>query len=165
MNLANIITISRIALIPPLLLLLFLEQRYATLGVFLVILAGDLIDGAVARWQRGVTKLGKVLDPVADKLLFASLMISLAFMGKINWLAPGLLAIQQIGLLTGAVYIYTKGKVLGARPLGKASAAIISLGLALALVDWKFHQEMIYLGIALSYIAGIDYLIVAMKFD
>lgn len=159
MTLANIITLARLALIPVLLILLLRGGELAAFALFLVFSVGDLVDGALARARREITEVGKLLDPLADKLLAAGLLASFAALGRISWLAFALLGFQQLGLLGGTVLLAHRGDELpGAKSLGKAAAAMLSLGLALAFFVAPGYWEIIYLGILLSYLAGIGYL-------
>ncbi|MFQ6033432.1 MAG: CDP-alcohol phosphatidyltransferase family protein [Candidatus Bipolaricaulia bacterium] len=163
MTLANIITSARLALIPVIIALLLGGATAAAFALFLLFLIGDLADGVIARARREVTETGKLLDPLADKLLSAGLLATFAALGKISWLAFALLVLQQFGLLGGTVLLARRGALPGAKVLGKAAAAVISLGLALAIFAVPGYSPVIYLGIALSYLAGIDYLRLARR--
>ena len=158
MTLANIITSARLALIPAILTLLLVGDTTAAFALFLISLISDLADGALARARREITEIGKLLDPLADKLLTAGLLAAFATLERISWLAFALLAVQQLGLLSGTLLLARRGALPGAKVLGKAAAAVISLALALAFFAVPGYWEIIYLGIALSYLAGIDYL-------
>lgn len=158
-TLANIITTARLALIPVIIALLLGSATMAAFALFLLFLIGDLADGALARARREITPLGKLLDPLADKLLAAGLLAAFAVIGRVSWLAFVLLAIQQLGLLSGTALLARHGSGLpGARALGKAAAAALSLGLVLAFFTVPSHWAIIYVGIFLSYLAAIDYL-------
>jgi CDP-diacylglycerol--glycerol-3-phosphate 3-phosphatidyltransferase len=92
-NLANLITIVRILLIPVFLVLLFsgIPEPYgdiAAAAVFILAAATDKLDGYVARRNKQVTTLGQFLDPLADKLLIAAALIALVSQGRVAaWLA------------------------------------------------------------------------------
>ena len=92
-NLANVITISRILLIPVFLVLLLsgIPQPYgdiAAAAVFILAAATDKLDGYVARRNKQITTLGQFLDPLADKLLIAAALIALVSQGRIAaWVA------------------------------------------------------------------------------
>jgi CDP-diacylglycerol---glycerol-3-phosphate 3-phosphatidyltransferase len=92
-NLANIITISRILLIPVFLVLLLsgIPEPYgdiAAAAVFILAAATDKLDGYVARRNKQITTLGQFLDPLADKLLIAAALIALVSQGRIAaWVA------------------------------------------------------------------------------
>ncbi|MFQ6089821.1 MAG: CDP-alcohol phosphatidyltransferase family protein, partial [Candidatus Bipolaricaulia bacterium] len=81
MTLANIITSARLALIPVIIALLLGGATAAAFALFLLFLIGDLADGALARARREVTETGKLLDPLADKLLSAGLLATFAALG------------------------------------------------------------------------------------
>jgi len=92
-NLANIITIARILLIPVFLVLLLsgIPEPYgdiAAAAVFILAAATDKLDGYVARRNEQITTLGQFLDPLADKLLIAAALIALVSQGRVAaWLA------------------------------------------------------------------------------
>lgn len=92
-NLANVITISRILLIPVFLVLLLsgIPEPYgdiAAAAVFILAAATDKLDGYVARRSKQITTLGQFLDPLADKLLIAAALIALVSQGRIAaWVA------------------------------------------------------------------------------
>jgi CDP-diacylglycerol--glycerol-3-phosphate 3-phosphatidyltransferase len=92
-NLANIITIARILLIPVFLVLLFsgMPEPYgdiAAAAVFILAAATDKLDGYVARRNKQITTLGQFLDPLADKLLIAAALIALVSQDRVAaWFA------------------------------------------------------------------------------
>lgn len=92
-NLANVITMSRILLIPVFLVLLLsgIPEPYgdiAAAAVFILAAATDKLDGYVARRSKQITTLGQFLDPLADKLLIAAALIALVSQGRIAaWVA------------------------------------------------------------------------------
>ena len=92
-NLANIITIARILLIPVFLVLLLsgIPEPYGDIAaavVFILAAATDKLDGYVARRNAQITTLGQFLDPLADKLLIAAALIALVSQGRVAaWLA------------------------------------------------------------------------------
>ncbi len=162
---ANFITLFRLAMIPLVVALLFSGYRYASFGMLLLVLLGDLADGVIARVRKEVTDLGKVLDPIADKLLFASLFFSFAFLGDISWVAFWLLGAQQLAFLIGTLWFYRSAmrKVPPARLMGKAASSVISIGVVLTFFKPPLYQEIIYAGIVLSYLASVDYLMIALR--
>ncbi|MCL2469044.1 MAG: CDP-diacylglycerol--glycerol-3-phosphate 3-phosphatidyltransferase [Alphaproteobacteria bacterium] len=105
-TLANKLTLSRIFVIPVILLLLALPFGWAAwLALFLFGLAGvtDWLDGYMARRENQVSQIGKFLDPIADKLLVASVILLLAFNGKIDGFAiiPALIILLREVAVSG----------------------------------------------------------------
>ena len=169
MSLANKITLARGALIPLVLLFLFLDQRYIALGLFLLVNLGDVLDGMAARLRGEVSPLGKALDPAVDKLLYFSLLLSLTVLGEIPLLALVLFSVPQLGLGIGALVLRIRaGTVQGARAPGKLCAALMVVAvvfLLLPLGEWTtpYRLAVLYLAIALSYLAALDYLRAALR--
>ncbi len=161
LTLASGITLARAALLPPMLyLLLGTAWREVAFGLLLAILAGDLLDGLLARLRREETELGRCLDPVVDKVVFLSVFAALALRGELSWAALGLLlAIQGAILLGGLLWLRALGRAPTPRPLGKAASFVISLGLIAAFAQVPRAEWVVYGGIALSYGAGLDYLL------
>ena len=103
MNLANKITIFRILLIPLFIACILYYGphreylRFYAFGIFILATISDAVDGAIARFCNQVTELGRVLDPIADKLLIISAFISLAMIKVV----PEDLRIPAWAVLTG----------------------------------------------------------------
>lgn len=172
MTWANGVTLIRLALIPFVVLLFLKGPSWLFFLLLALVLLSDLVDGALARWQGQITDLGKALDPLVDKMLFASLFVVLAFEGKLWWGLVILLAIPQFALLAGGLVLYQGWRmVVAARWSGKLATVVLSLGLFLLLLraklSWEIPYEieikLIYAGILLSYVSGVDYLLNAMR--
>jgi len=160
MTLANLVTLLRLALVPLILALVLWDMRWPAFALFALALLGDVVDGALARVRHEVTDLGKLLDPLADKLLSAGLLAAFAAIGRLSWLAFALLGFQQLALLAGAISLARRGRrLIGARSLGKAAAALLALGLTLTFFAVPGYWAVVYLSIALAYAAGVDYLL------
>ena len=85
MNLPNALTLARIALTPPVALLPFVDSAAARIAAFLLfVVAGltDYLDGRLARSRRDETDLGKILDPLADKLLLVGTLVPMYLLGR-----------------------------------------------------------------------------------
>lgn len=182
MNLANKITLARIFLVPIIIILLLINvnlkpltfanfeitwnQILATL-IFIVAASTDALDGYIARKNKIVTNMGKLLDPLADKLLVASVLISLVEMGRLDaWIAIVIISrefavtgLRQIALLEGAV--------LAASPWGKWKTAVqITMIIALllnnfpfAFIDFRFDLISSWVAALITVYSGIDYFV------
>jgi cardiolipin synthase len=105
-HLPNLITLSRVALVPVLILLLH-ERRYgAALAVFVVAGVSDALDGFLAKRWQVQSQFGAVLDPVADKLLLVTAYVMLTFSGHLPfWLT--LTVVSRDVLIVGGYLLYT----------------------------------------------------------
>ena len=126
MNIPNILSLLRIALVPAFLALYTHGRVLQAMAVLLLSAATDVLDGAIARRYDMVTDLGKVLDPVADKLIQAAMMLCVAARTPSAWLLLGLHALREGCLsLVGLHVLRVTGRVYGARWYGKACTAAI----------------------------------------
>jgi cardiolipin synthase len=106
-NLANALTALRLLLAPVFLVLYLQGDRVRALAAFAAAAATDLLDGLVARALRQHTRLGAVLDPVADKLLAACALFALAASGQLPLWLPLLVVVRDGVQLLGAAVLRT----------------------------------------------------------
>ncbi len=156
MNLPNLLTLSRIFLIPLLVVVLLtkfegrqiLGVRKELVGAAIFGLASltDWLDGYLARRRKQVTPLGQLIDPIADKLLISAALISLVQMG----LAPAWMVAVIIGrefAVTGLRSLaYTRGVVMPARPLGKVKMVAQVVAILLLILGRDHLQGFVVLG-------------------
>jgi Phosphatidylglycerophosphate synthase len=100
-NVANILTIVRIVLVPVFIGFLLAggtAWRLAALGTFCVASLTDLLDGRLARSRGLVTDFGKIADPVADKALTGAALICLSALGELPWWVTGVIMFRELGV-------------------------------------------------------------------
>lgn len=154
-TLPNIITLCRIALTPVIALLPFIngyEPKLIAFVVFLVAAVSDVIDGRLARERDEITDLGKLLDPIADKLLLVAALIPIYWITRypmrqyeIPWwgnlpLIVLLLLLGREAVMTGfRQYAKSRGVVIAAMGPGKLKTVVqnIFLGATIAWFAWK----------------------------
>ncbi len=126
MNIPNLISAGRIFLVPVFVSYYLDGKVTAAMGVILLAAASDVLDGAIARRFNMVTKLGKVLDPVADKLMQAAMMLCAALKTPEVWLLLGLHILREVVLsLTGLHVMLVTGQVHSAKWYGKLCTVLI----------------------------------------
>lgn len=161
-TLPNLLSLFRIAIIPVLVYLLtFTDRRSALLAAFLFFIASltDYLDGYLARRHRTVSNLGKILDPLADKLMIVATLIMLAAMDRPGepavpaWLVVIVVAREtSVTVLRGIAL--TEGIVMEAEDLGKYKFILQAFGVFALLVHYR------YFGIDF-YVAGVYFLVLA----
>jgi cardiolipin synthase len=132
----NVISFSRIALIPAFVVLI-VDRDTTRLGVLLLVLvmATDWVDGAIARATGQVSDLGKVLDPVADRLAIAAGLIALVARDAFPlWAALLILVRDALVLIAGLVLLVARRARIEVRTLGKM--ATFALMAAIGLIAW-----------------------------
>jgi len=170
MNLANKLTVLRIALIPLFLAFVLSGLPYSDFvaeAIFLTAAVTDALDGYVARKRKEITNLGKLLDPLADKLLVAAAIICLVEIGRIStWVA--VVIIGREFLVTGLRGVAaTEGIVIAASKAAKFKTVIQIAALAMLIVDdfligllgFSPGVWILYLAVALTVYSGIDYVV------
>jgi cardiolipin synthase len=165
LTIANAISLLRIALVP-VFALLIVDRDTTAVGftVFAVVLATDWLDGIVARGMGQVSEVGKVLDPVADRIAIAAGLVALVARGAFPlWAALPIILRDALVLVAGILLLARSGKRIEVRYIGKV--ATFSLMAAIGAVAWG------NLGYALApaflvcgwvlYVAGIVEMVVA----
>jgi CDP-diacylglycerol--glycerol-3-phosphate 3-phosphatidyltransferase len=164
-NLPNALSLVRIFLVPVLVVFLIVVPAPFNLtaaAVFLAAAFTDWLDGRIARRTRQVTALGKLLDPIADKLLISASLISLVQVGR----APAWMVVLIVGrdlAMTGLRAIAAaQGVVIQASDFGKATMTAQVIAVALLILSWPawsvpLGQAVLLLAALLSMVSGILY--------
>lgn len=168
MNLPNRITLSRIVLVPVFLLILSIKIKYGQFlaaAVFILAASTDGLDGYLARKRKEVTKLGKFMDPLADKLLVSAALISLVELRQISaWVA--FIIIGREFAVTGLrAIVAAEGVVISASKLGKAKTVSQIVAIVLLFIHdfpfdmWTIPLGKIAMGVAVFFTiwSGLDY--------
>jgi CDP-diacylglycerol--glycerol-3-phosphate 3-phosphatidyltransferase len=169
-NLPNLITLFRIAAIPFVVLFMFFPGPLASFLAALFFSAAsltDLLDGYIARQQNSETPVGKLLDPLADKLLINSAFIMLIPLGRV----PAWMVVLIVGrevAVTGLRGIASlEGSAIGASIWGKVkmifqTIALIGLILHYEYLGINFHSLgmlILWIALAITIWSGVDYFI------
>lgn len=185
LNLPNILTLARIVVIPFVCVMMLENTRAAAfIATFLYGLAAitDLVDGYLARSRKQITIIGKFLDPLADKLIVLSILLTLLAMKRIDlWIVAIILA-REITITGLRAIASSEGLVIDARSLGKFKTAFQMTGLVGLIThypyiinfgfyinEFNFHvmgMYFLYLSLAFSLFSAADYFrgfIVEMK--
>lgn len=136
LTLPNALSFLRIALIP-VFAVLIVRRNTTTAGILLfsAVAATDWVDGWVARRTSRVTELGRILDPVADRLAIAAFLVALVARGAFPvWAASLVLARDAAVLLVGAFVLVRWSVRIDVRPIGKA--ATLTLMVAVPAIAW-----------------------------
>lgn len=148
MTIPNILTFARVALIPLLLVLLFLDgdtMRWWALALYLTLAVTDYLDGYLARVLNQQSELGALIDPIADKILVAALIVALVGSGDIaRWdIAAAILVLSREFLVSGL----------------REFLAGINVGMPVSrLAKWKTVLQMIAIGMLLWGEAGAPFI-------
>lgn len=186
MNLANKLTMLRIFLVP--IFLIFIAMKGIPYGtilatlVFIIASLTDQLDGYIARSRNQVTTFGKFMDPLADKLLVTSALISLVELGLIPSYAAIIIIAREFAVSGLRTIAASEGKIIAASWWGKIKTVIQIIAIVLLLIKvnigaspylaslinnnsivYKFFEVaptvFLYLAVVITIISGIDYFI------
>lgn len=133
---SNILTMARLLLLPLVLGAMERGHRRRALALMALAMATDALDGPIARHRREVSDLGKLLDPVADKLLLDTAALALARRHGFPWWAMVLLLGRDATILLGGLLVYRrKATITTANPAGKLTTVALTGALLLYIAD------------------------------
>lgn len=169
MNLPNKLTMIRIILIPIFIIFLLLRKKIPgaevfSLAVFILAAITDSLDGYIARKHKMVTKFGKIVDPLADKLLISAALITFVSLNEISiWAA--ILIIGREFAVTGLRIIAAKdGVIISASIWGKIKTTVQITAVIAVIADPKIitlpyyiPNILIWLAVVITIFSGYKY--------
>ena len=157
-NLPNLLTGVRIALLPAIVSRFRRGDLRGALVLYLLSMLTDAADGYLARRLGQITNLGKLLDPLADKLSLLTLLWLFAEREEIVQWAMALMLFKEAVLVAGSLLALNRGIVVSARPIGKMTTGVFVLSMTLRFLDVRFAADaLLCLAVLLSYAALIRY--------
>ena len=171
-NIANLITVARIALAPLFVWLVLLDDgehglvRLLAGALFIVAIATDGVDGAIARKRNLITNSGILLDPIADKVLIVGALGALWWVGELPLWVVLVIVVRELGI-TVFRFIALRDRVIPASRGGKLKTIVQAITLSSWLVPtwvilgaWVFWLNWVLMGlvILITVWTGLDYL-------
>jgi CDP-diacylglycerol--glycerol-3-phosphate 3-phosphatidyltransferase len=170
LNLPNLLTIGRIFLIP-VFVIVFMDptpdRSLLAAVIFTVAAVTDLLDGYIARRTGQVTKFGKLLDPIADKLLVLSALILLMNVDRVSALIAILIIARELAVTGIRAIAASERLIIAAEATGKYKMALQVVAIVLLILEGTGLAELgnmhlagtatLYLSLMLGYISGGQY--------
>ena len=170
-NVANILTIVRIVLVPVFIGFLLAGGtvwRLAALGTFCVASLTDLLDGRLARSRGLVTDFGKIADPVADKALTGAALICLSALGELPWWVTGVIMFREIAVTVLRIWVIRRGVIAASRG-GKLKTLLQIIAICLYLLPASLsppalvRELFMAAAVVATVVTGADYVLQAMR--
>ncbi len=176
-NVANVLTIVRILLAPVFVVLLAADDgadgplRYAAAARFIVAIATDGVDGHIARSRNLVTDLGKLLDPIADKVLTGAALVMLSVLGELPWWVTIVILVRELGI-TAYRFAVLRDRVVAASRGGKLKTVAQAVAISVALLPlWDVvgdgmhvvNTVLMSIAFVLTVLSGLDYMRQALR--
>lgn len=164
LNLPNVLTLARILLVPVLVVALLVETPDGDLLAAIVFAAAsltDAVDGYLARSRNAITDFGKLMDPVADKLLVIGALVSLVSLDRLAaWVAMVIIA-REMAVTATRMYANGKGVVIAANWWGKAKTIVQVAALFFLIVAGDptpaWVDGLVYAMVAITIASGVDH--------
>ncbi len=165
LTIPNILTIIRMALIPVFwVLMMVYNLNYWALFTFAIASLTDVVDGYIARKYNQITDFGKLFDPLADKLMVLSVLITLWLRKIIPGIVVILMTFKELYLIFSSAILYKRQIVVHSLFVGKFAQCAICLALFLAFFAESFaemavppHIALLWIGIGAAYTAMVSY--------
>ena len=172
-NIANVLTFVRVLLVPVFLVVLLHDDgnddgwRWAAWTIFAIAAFTDTMDGRIARARGLVTDFGKIVDPIADKALTGSALITLSSMDELPWAVTGVILFREIGVTLLRFWVIRHGVIPASRG-GKAKTLVLGVAIGLYVLPFTgFLQDiattLMTIAVIITLATGADYVARAMK--
>ncbi len=173
LSLPNVLTMSRIFVIPAIVVLMLYDgyyTRWIAFGLYAAACVTDFFDGYIARQMGQVSKLGRFLDPIADKLLVATVIVMLVGRGDLTGIhiLPGLIIVTREMTVSGLREFLAELRVsvpVSALAKWKTTIQLLALGFLLvgqsspqAIPSEMIGLSLVWVAAGLTLITGFDYL-------
>lgn len=159
MNLPNLLTFIRFILIP--VYVAVFRSGHIKTAFLIMVIAGvtDVLDGYIARSRGLVTEIGSMLDPLADKLMLITVIISFMVSNMIPWTAAAAMFIRDAGMIAGSAYFHFRGKkTVPANAMGKLTTVLFYLAILFIVFKVPYAVTYLWLVIIFSFITTFLYI-------
>lgn len=169
-NIANGVTVARIALVPLVVAALLADTgsggwRWVAVVLFTLAAATDRLDGYLARRLHLVTDWGKLMDPIADKLLIGAALVALSWLGDVPWWVTAVILVRELGI-TAMRFAVLRYVVIPASRGGKIKTVLQSIGVGMVvaplhLLPWPLTLLawiVLLVALVLTVATGVEYL-------
>ena len=169
-NVPNVLTIIRLVLIPVFVALHALYYEKLALLVFCIASATDWLDGHIARKYNLITDFGKLMDPLADKLMVCTALIMQGINGTFPVVAIIIVVIKELVMIYGSSYMLARDIVVYAHSWGKLDQCSFILALVLSFwhkeftrMSFPIDRVCLWIAVVIAIIALVDYTTAALK--
>ena len=167
-NLPNVLTSLRILFIPVFAWLVLSERWWWAFGLFVVLMITDKLDGDIARARGLITDFGKIADPIADKALMITALVTLNIAGPLPVWVTVVIVARELGITVWRMWMLRRGLVVPASKGGKVKTLLQSLAVGLYLCPLPAWADtpvfvVMLLAVAVTVVTGVQYLVDAGK--
>ena len=170
LNLPNILAAFRIALAPFMLWFMVDQSNSIFEGwdpswfdyfaglIFVIASVTDFFDGYIARSWNQMTKLGSILDPLADKMLVLAGLLGLMVLDRASAFAVFLILSREFFITGLRVVAVAEGKAVASTMIGKVKTVVQMIAIGFLLMNWPLATELLWLAVILTIYSGYEYI-------
>ncbi len=168
MNIPNIFTIIRLCMVPVFVFVFFSQITdhflYASL-IFVFAGITDVLDGYIARRYHLITKLGQIMDPLADKLMQLVVLACLTYEGMIPLWIIIIYGIKESTMIFGGLFLYTQKEktVIPANLYGKIATLLFYLAVLSLVIQFIYSYHIFIIAVSFSVLALFQYFVIGSK--
>ena len=165
-NVPNILTMLRIALIGVFIWQFAMGHHIWAMSIFLIASATDILDGYIARKYNLITNFGKLMDPLADKLMLITALICLTTARLVPPWVVIVVVLKELQMVVGGYFLLGRGIVVSSKLIGKLATVLFSVAVVATflheyLAPWDFYLQIAAL--VLSIAAMVWYQVQAIR--
>ncbi len=169
LNLPNILALLRILLAPLMLWFMINRENSLFIGwdpswldyfaglIFVIASVTDFFDGFIARNWNQMTKLGSILDPLADKMLVLAGFIGLIVLDRASAFAIFLILSREFFITGLRVVAVSEGKDVSSTMAGKVKTVVQMIAIGFLLMNWSYGEELLWFAVILTMYSGYEY--------
>lgn len=157
-HIPNILTVLRLLAVPLLAVWMLAGKWTESLILFLAAEFTDILDGYIARRFQFISNFGKLVDPLADKLLQLTALLLLSVGDRLPPVFFYILCAKELGMIVGSLFFLKKDVVVSSNWVGKAAAAVLFAGIVLAFLNIGASVIILWIGVVISIAAAVVYL-------
>jgi CDP-diacylglycerol---glycerol-3-phosphate 3-phosphatidyltransferase len=168
LNVANALTVARLLLVPVCVGFLAAGgtgDRYIAFAAFAVASVTDLADGELARRRNLITDFGKIADPIADKALTGSALVTLSALGDLAWWITIVIVARELAVTALRFWVIRRGVIAASRG-GKLKTLLQVIAISLYILPWGIPVErrvLMAAAVAVTIATGVDYTVRAIQ--
>jgi len=161
-NIANALTVLRLALVPVFVWFLLnggTSGRTIAFIAFAIASVTDLLDGELARRRSLITDFGKIADPIADKALTGSALITLSYLGELSWWVTWIIVVREVAVTLLRFWVIRHGVIAASRG-GKAKTMLQVIAISLYVLPIHLdllRQVVMAAAVVVTVVTGADY--------
>lgn len=144
---SNLLTLARLLMLPAALRAMRRpEDRWRALTTLGIAMLTDALDGPIARQRQEISSLGKILDPIADKLMVDATAVTLSQNRGFPWWATASMLARDLVIMLGGMLVYRRhAQIVVAHPAGKATTLALTVTMLLYIVDGpRYGRRALY---------------------